>query len=403
MTDAPRLLDALLAAVEEQHELLAADIEQLWDDLFVESCAEWAVPYIGALLGLPTDAERLEVAYAIALRRRKGTPAALEDFAEILTGLTARVVEGWQVTAWTQRLGHPPPLRPVTADFEASTRFRIGTPFEPTRSSWMPSGRFSPQTATAVVWPWTVRTFHRGRGRAPARGAAIRAASTRSRGSSLPQATLRPRGGGRAAGAHRRRARRAGPRHLPGRPGARGRGPGRLRDELDDRPAASARRIARPVAACTPRVDARRNPGALVGAPLREPPAGRSRAGPAVGDARGRRPAPGPRRAGLEPRGHAPSHVAPTRSREPRRPRQRGGRRPRRARRGPPQPQAAGRRGRRPRLSRVRSSRPRSSAPGSTRTTRAPTGRTSRSASRRPIGWRPLLRCRSHRPSRAGA
>ena len=71
---APRLLDLLLAGVDEQVELLAADIDSVWDDLFIESCADWAVPYIGALVGLPPDAERLEVAYAIALRRRKGTP-----------------------------------------------------------------------------------------------------------------------------------------------------------------------------------------------------------------------------------------------------------------------------------------------------------------------------------------
>ena len=158
--DAPRLLDALLAAVDEQQQLLAADIEQLWEDAFIESCAEWAVPYIGALLGLPTDAERLEVAFTIALRRRKGTPAALEDFAEILTGLTARIVEGWQVTAWAQCLGHPPPSRVASLDLEAGARFRVGTPFEPVRRSWTPSGRFSPATATAIVWPWSARTFH---------------------------------------------------------------------------------------------------------------------------------------------------------------------------------------------------------------------------------------------------
>jgi hypothetical protein len=59
---APRLLDLLLAGVDEQRDLLAADIDRFWDDLFIESCADWAVPYIGALVGLPPDAERLEVA-----------------------------------------------------------------------------------------------------------------------------------------------------------------------------------------------------------------------------------------------------------------------------------------------------------------------------------------------------
>lgn len=157
--ETPRLLDALLAAVDEQATLLATDIDQVWEDLFIESCADWAVPYIGSLLGLPPDAERLEVAHAIALRRRKGTPAALEDFAEVLSGWTARVIEGWQVSLWAQKLAHPPPLRPAAFDLRDGSRFRAGTPFERTRRSVTPSGRWSPRAATAVVWPWNVRTY----------------------------------------------------------------------------------------------------------------------------------------------------------------------------------------------------------------------------------------------------
>ncbi|HTJ76516.1 MAG TPA: hypothetical protein VL337_14260 [Acidimicrobiales bacterium] len=156
---APRLIDDLLAAVDRQRALLAADIDQLWQDLFIESCADWAVPYIGALLGAPADAGRLEVAYAIALRRRKGTPAALEDFAEVVTGWTARAIEGWQVTAWAQRLGHPPPPRPATLDLRAAATQRVGTPFERARRSVSPGGRWSPRAATAMVWPWRVATL----------------------------------------------------------------------------------------------------------------------------------------------------------------------------------------------------------------------------------------------------
>ncbi|MGI8806765.1 MAG: phage tail protein [Acidimicrobiales bacterium] len=155
----PRLLDALLAAVDAQVELLATDIERLWQDLFIESCDDWVVPYIGSLLGLPADAERREVAYAVALRRRKGTPAALEDFAEVVTGFTARVIEGWQVTLWAQRLGHPPPPRVASVDFRSSGRHRIGTPFESVRRSVSPGGRWSPAAAGVVVWPWRARTF----------------------------------------------------------------------------------------------------------------------------------------------------------------------------------------------------------------------------------------------------
>lgn len=156
---APRLLDALLDGIEAQRRLLEQDIDQVWDDLFIESCADWAVPYIGALLGLPPDAGRLEVAYAIALRRRKGTPAALEDFAEVLTGWTVRVLEGWLITLWAQRPGHPPPPRIASFNVADGSRFRAGTPFERTRRSVTPGGPWSPRAATAVVWPWRVRTY----------------------------------------------------------------------------------------------------------------------------------------------------------------------------------------------------------------------------------------------------
>ena len=157
--DSPRLLDALLDAIEGQRRLLERDVDEVWDDFFVESCAEWAVPYIGSLLGLPADAGRLEVAYAIALRRRKGTPAALEDFGEVITDWTVRVLEGWQITVWAQRLRHPPPPRVASFDFRDTSRFRVGTPFERGRRSFTPSGPWSPHAATAVVWPWQVRTF----------------------------------------------------------------------------------------------------------------------------------------------------------------------------------------------------------------------------------------------------
>lgn len=157
--DAPRLLDLLLGGVEKQRGLLEQDIDALWEDFFIESCADWAVPHIGALLGLPLDAGRSEVAYAVALRRRKGTPAALEDFGEVLTGWPVRALEGWQITLWTQRLGHPPPPRLASLDLRDRSRLRVGTPFERVRRSVTPSDRWLPRAATAVVWPWEVRTY----------------------------------------------------------------------------------------------------------------------------------------------------------------------------------------------------------------------------------------------------
>lgn len=153
----PRLLEALLGAVDSQRLLLAADIDQVWDDLFIESCSDWAVPYIGALVGLPADAGRLEVAYAIALRRRKGTPRALEDFARAITGWTARAQEGWQLAISAQRLDHS--VTPASVDLRGHSRFPQESPFHPLRRSVTPGAIVSPRAAGVLVWPWHVRTL----------------------------------------------------------------------------------------------------------------------------------------------------------------------------------------------------------------------------------------------------
>lgn len=170
-----RLLDALLAAADAQRDLLAREIDALWQDLFVDSCHDEALPFLGGLLGLPPDATRLEIAHCIALRRRKGTPAALEDFAEVLTGWTARVVEGWQVVAWCQRLGHPPPPRPATLRLGGPDLARVGTPFERARRTVDLRRRWHPAAADVVVWPWQVRT-HRDVEVAPLPGSSTRVA-----------------------------------------------------------------------------------------------------------------------------------------------------------------------------------------------------------------------------------
>src|ERR1043165_3898435 len=44
-------LKALLSVIAEQSVVLADNLEQLYDDFFIETCAEWAVPYIGELVG----------------------------------------------------------------------------------------------------------------------------------------------------------------------------------------------------------------------------------------------------------------------------------------------------------------------------------------------------------------
>ena len=44
-------LKQLLAVIAEQLGILETDLEQLYDDQFIETCNDWVVPYIGDLIG----------------------------------------------------------------------------------------------------------------------------------------------------------------------------------------------------------------------------------------------------------------------------------------------------------------------------------------------------------------
>src|SRR5207237_2802032 len=79
-------LQAYLGAIEAAFGAVHEDIEALYQDFFIETCADWLIPYIADLLGtshLHGDPHtlRADVADTIALRRRKGTRAAIERLA----------------------------------------------------------------------------------------------------------------------------------------------------------------------------------------------------------------------------------------------------------------------------------------------------------------------------------
>ena len=44
-------LQSLLLMLQEQLAVLAEDLDQLYDDQFIETCAPWVIPYIGDLIG----------------------------------------------------------------------------------------------------------------------------------------------------------------------------------------------------------------------------------------------------------------------------------------------------------------------------------------------------------------
>ena len=132
-------LQALFTVISEQIAVLEENFDQLYDDQFIETCAEWVVPYIGDLVGAKgimsfpgaPFSQRGQVAKTIGYRRRKGTAAILEELAFDVTGWKANVVEYFLLLATTQYLNH---LRPGNLSM-APIRGRalleyINTPFD---------------------------------------------------------------------------------------------------------------------------------------------------------------------------------------------------------------------------------------------------------------------------------
>lgn len=132
-------LKALLSVIAGQVAVLEENLEQLYDDQFIETSADWVVPYIGDLIGYRQihgvapgiGSPRAEVANTIAYRRRKGTAAMIEQLARDVTGWNARVVEFFQLLAWTQYMNHIRPGKGGTLSlrYARSLEFLHG-PFE---------------------------------------------------------------------------------------------------------------------------------------------------------------------------------------------------------------------------------------------------------------------------------
>ena len=107
-------LQSLLSVIQEQISIIANDLDQLYDDQFIETCAPWVVPYIGDLIGYQAivginpgiDAPRAEVANTIAFRRRKGTLLVMEELARDATAWGAHAVEFFRYLGDTQYMNH---------------------------------------------------------------------------------------------------------------------------------------------------------------------------------------------------------------------------------------------------------------------------------------------------------
>lgn len=132
-------LRALLRVIEEELLTIEEDIGGLYENWFIETCEEWVVPYLAALVGvrglrdLGSDEYSLRafVANTLAYRRRKGTAPVIEQVARDLTGWPTRVVEFFQLLSTTQYIKHTRLQNLRTPDLRRSGNLeRIGGPFQ---------------------------------------------------------------------------------------------------------------------------------------------------------------------------------------------------------------------------------------------------------------------------------
>ena len=165
-------LRTLASLVAREAQVQDEQISRLYDDSFIETCAPWAIPYLGDLLGMRGLEEvpqgldlRGRVADALLLRARRGTLRALEHAAAESANLPVLATEYDRrlVHAQSMRLPHPGMGAAVDVR-DRSALSRLATPFERAsrgvevrRIDTRARGRFNRGNVGLHVWrlrPW---------------------------------------------------------------------------------------------------------------------------------------------------------------------------------------------------------------------------------------------------------
>ncbi|MCD4790100.1 MAG: phage tail protein, partial [Bacteroidales bacterium] len=127
-------LKALFGVIAREAGVVENDIDQLYENWFIETCDEWMIPYIGDLLGVrglhsidsvPDFSIRAYVANTLRYRRRKGTAPVLEQLALDTTGWRARVVEFFDLLGTTQNINHIRLHNIVTPDLRCMNKLEL--------------------------------------------------------------------------------------------------------------------------------------------------------------------------------------------------------------------------------------------------------------------------------------
>jgi hypothetical protein len=160
-------LRTLMALIEQQFLDIEADVDQLYDDWFIETCQEWLVPYIGDLLGVRSlqrinpqvSSQRGYVANALTYRQRKGTASVLEQLARDVTQWPARSVEFFERLSTTQHLNHlrlgnfrTPDLRNTNALELVASPFETANHYLEVRRIASRRGRYNIPNVGLFLW-----------------------------------------------------------------------------------------------------------------------------------------------------------------------------------------------------------------------------------------------------------
>jgi hypothetical protein len=117
-----RPLQALMQLLAAELQLVEQDVDQLYDNWFIESCEQWVIPYLAELVGAQPlhvfgrneGGIRSYVANILGYRQAKGTAAAIEQIARDATGWPVLSVEFFLKLATSQHLNH---IRPEATAF----------------------------------------------------------------------------------------------------------------------------------------------------------------------------------------------------------------------------------------------------------------------------------------------
>lgn len=128
-----RALEALMGLLGEELAIVERDLDQLYDNFFIESCEPWVIPYIGALIGARPMRSfgagevglRSYVANTLGYRQAKGTAAAIEQIARDVTGWPVVAVEFFQRLIWSQHVNHVRPGALGTASIRDAEAARL--------------------------------------------------------------------------------------------------------------------------------------------------------------------------------------------------------------------------------------------------------------------------------------